>query len=280
MQEGGGIFIAAGPDVDGDVIAELGHDMRLQIVMNQESTSPMRKLAPADRRHPIFRAFGAGASALGLAEFRSVSRLAGAGCQTLARFTSGEPALLDCPIGAGHVLIFGSDLENRWNDFPVRATFVPFVQETVKYLAGAQPLASELLVADVPPGVPSTPGIATLPARINSPPASHGRVAVNVDPRESETGRISVEEFEAAITRLNSPEPLRSAKAVSNSAGGGPPARMVNSPEPARMVKDIGVGEGRVDAQQLEDRQHLWQYLLALMVAMLAVEGFVASRTA
>jgi hypothetical protein len=38
--------------------------------------------------------------------------------------------------------------------------------------------------------------------------------------------------------------------------------------------------ETRIEARQQEDRQHLWQYALALMVLLLAAEGIVASRTA
>jgi hypothetical protein len=72
------------------------------------------------------------------------------------------------------------------------------------------------------------------------------RVALNVDPREAQIARISPEDFQAAVTRLTS--------------GGG--------------------SETRVEARQQEDRQHLWQYGLALMVLLLAAEGIVASRTA
>jgi hypothetical protein len=35
-----------------------------------------------------------------------------------------------------------------------------------------------------------------------------------------------------------------------------------------------------VASAQQEDRQHLWQYVLVLMVLALAFEGLVASRTA
>jgi hypothetical protein len=45
-------------------------------------------------------------------------------------------------------------------------------------------------------------------------------------------------------------------------------------------LKDAGGSETRIEARQHEDRQHLWQYALALMVLLLAAEGIVASRTA
>ncbi len=45
-------------------------------------------------------------------------------------------------------------------------------------------------------------------------------------------------------------------------------------------LKDVGVTEARVEATEQEDRQHLWEYVLALVIAALAIEGLVASRTA
>ncbi len=45
-------------------------------------------------------------------------------------------------------------------------------------------------------------------------------------------------------------------------------------------LKEVAVSEGRVEARQQEDRQHLWTYALGLMLAVLAVESLVASRTA
>ena len=72
------------------------------------------------------------------------------------------------------------------------------------------------------------------------------RIAVNVDPREADPARITVEDFQSAVTRL----------------------------------KAAGGVEARVEARQQEDRQHLWQYALALMVLLLAGEGLLAARTA
>lgn len=46
-----------------------------------------------------------------------------------------------------------------------------------------------------------------------------------------------------------------------------------------RLKEATGV-EAHVEARQQEDRQHLWQYAVALMVVLLAAEGVLASRTA
>ena len=244
VRDGGGLFIAAGPDVDGDVAADvLGGSEALRIV-TASPASELRTLAPADARHPIFRPFSGGGATLSLVRFQKSARIDGAGCQTLARFTSGDKAMIECASGDGRAIVLASDLENRWNDFPVRASFVPFVHESVRYLASGRSRASEFFAGSVPPGVPAEPGVHRLP------PAKTGQgtrqVVVNVDPREADASRISVEEFRAAVAHL----------------------------------KDPGAATGRVEARQQEDDQHLWQYALALMVLTLAVEGVLAGRTA
>jgi aerotolerance regulator-like protein/VWA domain-containing protein len=243
---GGGVFIAAGPDVDGDVVADvLGQESTLRVVTVDGTRPAARALAPADGRHPIFQSFAGNAATLGLVKFQNAARISGAACQTLARFTTGDTALIECPAGDGRALVLASDLDNRWNDFPLHATFVPFLHEVVRYLASARAHASEYLVGDAPAGVKKAPGIVTLADTARGKGASR-RVAVNVDPREADPARLSVDDFQSAVTRL----------------------------------KDAGGSGVRVEARQQEDRQHLWQYALALMVTLLAVEGIVASRTA
>jgi len=248
---GGGLFIAAGPDIDGDVASGvLGDGSRLQIVTVGGTRSAVRTLAPADVRHPIFRPFAATSATLGLVTFQNAARIDGSGCQTLARFTTGDRALLECPAGEGRALVLASDLDNRWNDFPLHASFVPFLHEVVRYLASARAQASEYYIGDAPMGVPRTPGVHTVPAGLGSTGGGAAteprRIAVNVDPREADPARVSAEDFQAAVTSL----------------------------------KDVGRVEARAEAREQEDQQHLWQYALALMIITLTIEGAIASRTA
>ncbi len=240
---GGGVFIPAGPDVDGDVIAGV-FDAGTRVEFVAAPDSREESLAPADIRHPIFQPFGAAAASLGLVRFTRAARIGGPGCQTLARFTSGDAALIDCGSGQGRAIILASDLNNRWNDFPLHAAFVPFLHETVRYLSSAAARAGEYLVGDVPAGVPPVPGVVTMPDSSRSRPR---RVVVNVDPRESEPARISADDFQAAVAHL----------------------------------QDGGAGStgARAAAAAQEGGQHLWQYLLGVMMVALAVEGVVASRT-
>jgi hypothetical protein len=177
--------------------------------------------------------------------FRNAARIGGTGCQTLARFTTGDTALLECPAGDGRALVIASDLDNKWSDFPLHATFVPFVHEAVRFLASARAHASDYLVGDAPVGVKKAPGIATV-ADARRAGGVARRIAVNVDPRESDPARMSADEFRSAVTKL----------------------------------KETAGPAERIEARQQEDRQHLWQYAMALMVLLLVGEGLLAARTA
>jgi Aerotolerance regulator N-terminal/von Willebrand factor type A domain len=244
-QHGGGIFIAAGPDVDGDVVGDvLGAGSTLRIATVEGARPAPRALAPADGRHPVFRAFAGNPASLGLVTFQNAARIGGSACQTLARFTTGDTALIECPAGDGHALVLASDLDNRWNDFPLHATFVPFVHEVVRYLASARAHAVDYLIADAPAGVRRVPGVVTLTGAAQAAGGAR-MIAVNVDPRETDPARLSADEFQSVVMRL----------------------------------KDAGEIGTRGEAKEQEDEQHLWRYALAAMAVLLAAEGVLAART-
>ena len=234
---GGGLLLTAGPDVDGEVIADVrGAAGPLEMKAAEPASL---SLTPADVRHPIFRSFGGEIASLALVRFQRAAHVRGTGCQTIARFTSGDAAVLDCAAGAGRLIVLASDLSNRWNDFPVRASFVPFLDQTVRYVSNNRARATEYLAGDVPAGVAPEPGVRTVADDQGS-----RRVIVNVDPRESELDRMSAADFEASITHL----------------------------------KDAAEDVGRANVKAQENRQHLWQYLAGAVALVLFAEGVAAAR--
>jgi hypothetical protein len=244
LTNGGGLLVATGPEVDGDVIEEVLAGPKFGLVA-ADGQSPrdriVRSWGAADVRHPVVRAFGTESGALALVQFHRISTTKPQGCQVLARFTTGEAALIDCASGRGHALVLASDLDNRGNDLPLHATFVPFVHESIRYLSGGQRRTSEYFVADVPAGVPPVPGVAA----VGSGPGA-GLVAINVDPSETDPGRLTPDEFQTAVSRMS----------------------------------DAGPAAAVAQAREQEERQHIWQYVLAAMIVMLAMESFVAARIA
>jgi hypothetical protein len=229
LASGGGLIVAAGPTLEPDMVAELAGLRGAPRVRADEDVS----LAAADTRHPIFQAFGSAVPSLGGIRFTRTWDLNEDGWVVLARFTDGRAALMERRVDEGRVLLFASDLGHAWNDFPVHPAFVPFVHETIRYVTRARRSPRELFVADTPEGAPRRPGVAAVSGR---------RVAINVDPRESDPAQLDEAAFRTGVGQL------RAAPAADTSA----------------------------DARAREESQRYWRYGLMLMLVALAAEGLVA----
>jgi hypothetical protein len=245
LQTGGGIFIAAGPDLDAAVLSTL-LDWRPALAPREARQSGV--MAATDLRHPVFRPFDAVAANFGQVAFDRTWRIeTGDGWRVVARYTTGAPALAertgagpstpenDSPLRAGRVLLFTSDVDRRWNDFPLHPAFVPFVQEAARYLGARPAPVSSYVVADVPSGVAPRPGLARVGERT---------VAVNVDARESNAERATPAEFQQLVARSSAE----------------------TQPKAQRL------------ARETEGLQNYWRYGLMLLLATLVVEAFVGSR--
>jgi hypothetical protein len=66
--------------------------------------------------------------------------------RVVARLTDQTPVLLDKKIGEGRVLLLASGLDNLTNDFPLNPVFVPFVEQTARYLSGTESRSGARLV--------------------------------------------------------------------------------------------------------------------------------------
>jgi hypothetical protein len=67
-------------------------------------------------------------------KFYQAIRVAPGDARVVARLSDQTPLLLDQQVGQGRILIFTSTLDNIANDFPLHASFVPFVEQTARYL--------------------------------------------------------------------------------------------------------------------------------------------------
>jgi aerotolerance regulator-like protein/VWA domain-containing protein len=58
--------------------------------------------------------------------------------RVIARLGDQTPLLLEKRIGEGRVVLLTSGLDNITNDFPLNPAFVPFIEQTARYLAGSE----------------------------------------------------------------------------------------------------------------------------------------------
>jgi len=66
--------------------------------------------------------------------FYYVVRVTPSSSKVVARLSDQTPLLLDQQIGEGHILVFASTFDKLANDFPIHASFVPFIDQTSRYL--------------------------------------------------------------------------------------------------------------------------------------------------
>jgi hypothetical protein len=192
VRAGGGLLLTSGPEVDPAIVRQALNG----IVVTSWTVRPGASLsfAAEDSRHPIFRVFG-GIGTLGSVSFSRAARVTAAeGADVLARYSDGSAALVDERTTGGRVLVFGSDLNDRWNNFPLQPAFVPFIHESLRYLASSRARRSAYLVGELQTNGGLTPGVIELQGR---------RVAVNTDPRESDPTRMSADAFQSGIPRLD-----------------------------------------------------------------------------
>ena len=99
-------------------------------------------VSTADAEHPSLRR----ANKLDGVQFYQVVRVDPGQSRVIARLTNQVPLLLEKQVGEGRVMIFASTFDNIANDFPLHASFVPFVEETAQYLGGQQGRSTSVAV--------------------------------------------------------------------------------------------------------------------------------------
>jgi hypothetical protein len=241
-------------------------------------------LAEIDFRHPLFAAFNdprfSDFSKIHFWNYRRLDAAALPGARTLAKFDGGDPALLEIPTGQGRLLVLACGWQPEDSQLALSTKFVPLLYSLLDFCRVTSPAPEQYLVGQSvslqPPSDASAgplvirapdgseislgpnetnftktsqPGIYTIAS-----PTSSRQFAVNLDPAESRTAPLQVDELE----RLGVPLSHRSQAFAAHEA--------------ARKVQ--------LQNAELEGRQKLWRWLIALTLGILLVETLLAGWTA
>jgi hypothetical protein len=109
------------------------------------------RLSGMDYGHAIFEPFRAPRSGdFSTARFYSYRGLTAAkDASVLARFDTGEPALVERAAGRGRVLVYASTLDLAWNDLALKPMFLPFVHQLGRHLSGFKEQPAWLTIGQV-----------------------------------------------------------------------------------------------------------------------------------
>lgn len=142
---GGALIITVGDRVDSSVYQQqLGETdsplmpcTLLQAVGDPIGKEEFQIIATVDYRHPIFMPFSnPNHGDFGKGRFyRYFHAVPTTEATVIAAFDDGNPALIEKMYGNGRVLCFTSTIDREWNDLPIHAVYLPFLHETIKYLA-------------------------------------------------------------------------------------------------------------------------------------------------
>jgi hypothetical protein len=142
VSSGGSLLIALGP-----LSASLTHvPVSNETIQGSSyaslSGSRFETVAAADAEHPTLRR----ANKLDGVKFYQVIKVDPGQSHVIARLTNQAPLLLEKQVGEGRVVLFTSTFDNIGNDLPLHASFVPFVEETARYLGGQQDRSTNVAV--------------------------------------------------------------------------------------------------------------------------------------
>jgi hypothetical protein len=142
VSAGGSLLIALGP-----LSAALNHvPVSNETIQGSayagRSDARFETVAAADAEHPALRR----ANKLDGVKFYQVIKVEPGQSHVVARLTNQAPLLLEKQVGEGRVMVFTSTFDNVANDLPLHASFVPFVEETARYLGGQQDRSTNVAV--------------------------------------------------------------------------------------------------------------------------------------
>ena len=145
VSAGGGLIVTVGNNIGVDTYKQrLGGETGLmpcdfvQAVGDALDREQFRVLATVKYEHPIFVPFKEpNHGDFGKARFyRIFQAVPTKDATVIAAYDDGSPALFEKPYGTlGRVLCFTSTIDREWNDLPIRAVYLPFLHESIKYLA-------------------------------------------------------------------------------------------------------------------------------------------------
>ncbi len=276
VEGGGGLVIATGPHTRVEEFNRLLEPvspavLEAPVLLKNDFVA----MSEIKTDHPIFEVFrqsGRLSATRVFGYFRSAPREKST---VLARFEDGSPALVESAYGNGKVLLFTSTLDSMWNDLPLTPIYLPLVRQTVRHLgereeksshAIGQAFTAAVAKDGTPPAIDTPAGTrltekpqTSLGDLLINPreigfyrlryPGLSEYAAVNLEGKESDLRKLSIQEFVATIT-------------------GSDPATVKDGQSPVTKITN----------EEVESRQRLWWLMLIAALLLFVLEGVLARR--
>ena len=275
ISEGGSVLFAPGDRVQaGDFNRQFSESSPAELISADVLRgSDYLLIADVENRHPILRPLEIDWGARFEGHWRTKPATS---AEVLMRFDNGDPALVERNVGKGRTLLFASALDMEWNNLPLQNMYLPFLHEMLKHLSHTEEKKPSYVVGEK---IELTDSFATntqlldplgktIALQEGDSHLTFNRPGVYTRVRENDQG--SPQRFYYAV---NTPLEESDFSTVS-------PADILDevlNPE----TKPTQSAEVRTQLlkEELEKPQRLWWWILALVIALLLTESFVANRT-
>jgi hypothetical protein len=134
VKAGGSVLVASGANTSRRPRVPIFDSAQREPVYFSRSGDRYAGVGDVDPSHPSLNK----ADRWGGVKFYLAADVDASGARVAAKLTDQTPVLLDKKIGEGRVLLFASGFEGLTNDFPRSPMFVPFVEQTARYLSGLE----------------------------------------------------------------------------------------------------------------------------------------------
>ena len=233
-------------------------------------------LAEIDFQHPLFAPFAdprfSDFTKIHFWKYRRLDTTQFPGARVVAKFDTGDPALLQVPVGKGSLYVLTSGWQPGDSQLALSSKFLPLLFSLLEQAGGLRPQITQHTVGDTvplaatnaavrvtrPDGTALTLGAGTAAVIQTDQPGIHTavsgaltqRFAVNLDPQESKTAAMPIEELEhlgLAVKRADKTTTVQVAEAKRHLANA-----------------------------ELEGRQKLWRWLIAFALVFVTLETVLA----
>lgn len=239
-----------------------------------------------DVRHPLFAPFADARlgdfTKIHFWKHRRVTLPPNTSAHVLATFDGGDPFLIELPVGRGRIFILTSGWQPADSQLALSTKFVPLMEGWLRRRDGAV-VGGQFAVGDpIPLPAPVVNASTTAPAVSRAlvdpdgkplPLAADATVFTEADRPGVYRLTFNGEEQPIAVN-LASEESRTAPLAVEDLERWGAKVGKATPPE------DLVTRQRQLQRAELENRQKLWQWLIAGVLVLLAAETFVAGRLA
>lgn len=284
VKKGGGLVVALSSSVRRDAYNQKwGSFLSVELAdryFSRGQKKPFISITEVSWEHPVFSVFrnlqqGAIVDAQFFGYWKMNPKAEGV---VLARFSGGDPALIEKSWGEGRILVFASSLDTVWGDLPLRSAYVPFWYRMVEYAAAWETSGAAMRIGQILP----------LEAAESLAGSDHGSPRGNIiDPRGQHILRLDGEKPGLVPLRLPGYYEIRSNKKTDWIAVNGDPSesdlRRVSRKEfmAAFVSRKAPSSEGTLLGKLVLEnavQQPLWWLFLICATLLLGAESLVANR--